>query len=430
MSLNEGTEPPQRIREAILFGILPHGDTSSAAEALRELQLLADTAEYTVGGCMIQHRRAPDPATYLGRGKLDELAEVVEQSKAAVVLCDDPLSPAQGRNVEKAVGKPVVDRSELILEIFGTHAQTPQARLQVELAALQYEMPRLKRMWTHLERQRGGIGLRGGAGEKQIDIDRNLLRTRIAQITRELAKIEARKSREIRARPDRFTLALVGYTNAGKSSLMNRLTEAGVVTEDRLFSTLDTRTRPWRLPGGRTVLLSDTVGFIRKLPHQLVASFHATLEEALHADLLLLVVDGSSPEGTEQMDAVLDVLEELDVAHLPRILLINKIDIVQDRSLIAELLLREPDAVPVSAHTGEGLEDLRRNLEEHMALVERRVEILVPHTAGHVRAEIRERATVISELFTEEGSLMEIVVSPTLLGMLLARGALLPDEGS
>ncbi|MBM4062396.1 MAG: GTPase HflX, partial [Planctomycetes bacterium] len=263
--------------EAILFGLVPMGDPRSPAEALHELQLLAETADFVVAGCMVQHRRHADPHGYFGAGKLEELAEAVELAHSGAVICDDSLTPNQAKAIEAAAGVPCIDRSELILQIFGMHARTPQARLQVELAALQYEMPRLRRRWTHLERQRGGIGVRGGAGEKQIDVDRNLLRTRIAAVTKELQRIGERKEREVAARPDLFTVALVGYTNAGKSTLMNRLTDAGVLAENRLFSTLDTRTRPWRLTGGRTVLLTDTVGFLRKLPHQLVASFHATL---------------------------------------------------------------------------------------------------------------------------------------------------------
>jgi GTP-binding protein HflX len=340
------------------------------------------------------------------------------------VICDDSLTPNQARNIEKAVGVPVIDRSELILQIFGSHARTPQARLQVELAALQYELPRLRRRWTHLERQRGGIGLRGGAGEKQIDVDRNLVRTRIASVNRDLKKIEQHKVREVKGRPDLFTIALVGYTNAGKSTLMNRLTDAGVLAEDKLFSTLDTRTRPWRLPGGRTVLLTDTVGFLRKLPHQLVASFHATLEEALHTDLLLVLIDGSSPEAAEQLVAVNDVLETLEVDELPRLTVLNKLDQVEDRASLAPLWQIDPAAVAVSVRSGEGLQDLFSAIQSHLSEVENRVELLLPHTAGSLHAEIRAKATVLSEFYTEDGCLMEIQASPAVLGRLMAGGAL------
>jgi GTP-binding protein HflX len=317
----------------------------------------------------------------------------------------------------------------LILEIFSLHARTPQARLQVELAALQYEMPRLRRKWTHLERQRGGIGVRGGAGEKQIDVDRNLLRQRIASIARDLERIEEHKVREVAARPELYTVALVGYTNAGKSSLMNRLCDAGVLAENKLFSTLDTRTRPWRLPGGRTILLTDTVGFIRKLPHELVASFHATLQEALSADLLLVLVDGSSPEASEQLVTVDEVLESLGAAALPRITVLNKLDLVTDRSTLAPLYQLDAHAVAVSVLTGEGIEQLLAALQERRAQAEQHVAILVPHAAGALHGEIRAKATVLSESYTEQGCLMEIQVSPALLGRLLAEGARRAEPG-
>jgi GTPase len=412
-----------RRTEAILFGLVPMGDPRTAPEALHELQQLADTAEFVPAGCIVQHRRHADPHSYIGSGKLDELAEVVKLAQSGAVICDDSLTPNQAKNIEAAVGVPCIDRSELILQIFGMHARSPQARLQVELAALQYEMPRLRRRWTHLERQRGGIGVRGGAGEKQIDVDRNLLRTRIATVTKELKRIEQHKVREVEARPELFTIAVVGYTNAGKSSLMNRLTDAGVLAENRLFSTLDTRTRPWRLPGGRTVLLTDTVGFLRKLPHQLVASFHATLEEALHADLLLVLVDGSSPEALDQLQAVDEVLETLGAHQLPRITVLNKLDRVADRATMAPLWQHSPHAVAISVLTGDGLPDLFGAIQEHLARVENRVEILIPHTAGSLHAEIRAKATVLSEFYTEEGCLMELQASPALLGRLLAEGA-------
>lgn len=413
--------------EAILFGLVPMGDPRTAAEALHELQLLAETADFVSAGCMVQHRRHADPHSYLGSGKLEELAEVVKLAHSGAVICDDSLTPNQGKAIEQAVGVPCMDRSELILQIFGMHARTPQAKLQVELAALQYEMPRLRRRWTHLERQRGGIGVRGGAGEKQIDVDRNLLRTRIAAVQRELKKIEEHKVREVQARPELFTIALVGYTNAGKSSLMNQLTDAGVLAENRLFSTLDTRTRPWRLPGGRTVLLTDTVGFLRKLPHQLVASFHATLEEALHADLLLVMVDGSSPEAQEQLHTVDEVLTTLGAGHLPRLVVLNKVDQVADRASLAPLWQLEPKAIAVSVLRGDGMPELLAAIQDHLASAEQRVEILLPHAAGALHGEIRKKATVLSEFYTEAGCLMTIQASPALLGRLMAEGARLAE---
>lgn len=408
---------------AVLFGLLPHGDGRDAEAALAELDRLADTCGFDVVGRLVQHRRAPDPQSYLGTGKLEELVALLQTTEAAVAICNDTLNPAQGRNISQVVSVHVLDRSELILNIFDTHARTPQAKLQVELASLEYQLPRLKRMWTHLERQRGGIGLRGGAGEKQIDLDRSELRTRIAQVNRKLAQIETRKSRSVASRGEAFTVALVGYTNAGKSTLMNQLTAAGVLAEDRLFSTLDTRTKPWRLAGGRTILVSDTVGFIQDLPHQLVASFHATLEEALSADLLLLLVDAADPEAMAQVGTVEQVLAELGAVHIPRIYVLNKIDAVNDHSRVAGLYHHAPRAVAISARTGAGLDELQHALIEHLANCEETVDILIPHHAGALRAEIRSLTTVLSEDHTEEGSLMRILANPRLLGRLLAKGA-------
>jgi GTP-binding protein HflX len=422
----EAAAPPAP--EAVLCGLADQGDPRTPPEILAELQQLADTGNFHVAGCIAQRRRLPDPNTYFGQGKLDEIGEIVSQVGADLLICDGSLSPAQGRNIERAVKVPVMDRSELILHIFGIHARTPQAKLQVELARLQYQLPRLKRLWTHLERQRGGIGHRGGAGEKQIDLDRSEIRTRIAQVTRQLKTIASRRTREVQRRADRFSIALVGYTNAGKSTLMNRLTDAGVLAEDRLFSTLDTRTRPWRLPGGRTVLLSDTVGFIRNLPHQLVASFHATLEEALHADLLFLVVDAASPQAAQQLTSVEEVLRQLGADAIPRVTILNKIDRLPDRSATATLYAADRRAVAVSAVSGEGLADLEARLLQHLAYSERRVEILVPHTAGRLQAEIRRSTTVLSEVYTEEGCLMECLISASLLGRLLSKGATLHPE--
>lgn len=414
--------------EAILFGVVDHGDYRSAPEVLEELTELASTGEFVVAGCIAQHRRHPDPNTYLGSGKLEELAELIEHTGSKVVICDDSLSPAQGRNIEALVKVVVLDRSELILHIFGQHARSPQARLQVELARLQYQLPRLKRMWTHLERQRGGIGLRGGAGEKQIDLDRSELRSRIATVQKQLAVIEQRKAREVQSRSEHFTIALVGYTNAGKSTLMNSLTDAGVLAENKLFSTLDTRTRSWRLPGGRTVLLSDTVGFIKKLPHQLVASFHATLEEALNADLLFLLLDGSSEQAIDHLHTVEDVLTSLGAEHLPRIYVINKSDRIDDRSMLLPIHNHGGTSVVVSAKKKLGFEELQQTVQAFLARIERRVDVLIPHTAGHLQPEVRTWATVLEERYLEDGCVMRLQVSPAVLSRLLAGGAHLRDS--
>ena len=274
---------------------------------------------------MTQKRQDPDVATYIGSGKVEELKELAEANEADLVVFDNDLAPSQTRNLEKALGVKVIDRTEVILDIFATRASTHEAHLQVELAQLDYALPRLKRMWTHLSRYKGGIGVRG-PGEKQLEEDRRLVVHRIQDLKAKLAKVQARKEREVAGRGEVATVSLVGYTNAGKSTLMNALTSAGVLVADKLFATLDTRTRRWQFRGGGHVLLSDTVGFIRNLPHSLVASFKATLEEARQADLLLHVVDASNPEAEKQIEAVKAVLEELELVDQPTLLVLNKAD--------------------------------------------------------------------------------------------------------
>ena len=305
-------------------------------------------------GQLTQRREAPDAATYLGNGKVEELTALAAANDADLVIFDNDLSPGQTRNLEKAIGLKVLDRTELILDIFASRARPHEARLAVELAQLEYAMPRLKRMWTHLSRQKKGVGLRG-PGEKQLEEDRRLVENRIKDLRRQLDAIERRKQREVAARRDLMTVSLVGYTNAGKSTLMNALTGADVFVQDALFATLDTRTRRWQLPGWGPVLLSDTVGFIRDLPHHLIASFKATLEEARQADLLLHVADAANPAVYEQIAAAYKVLEEIGIQQKDTLLVINKIDALPDRVRLDGLLSRYPDAVPISARTGFGL---------------------------------------------------------------------------
>jgi GTP-binding protein HflX len=352
-----------RQERAILVGvILPRSDVSPD-DPLDELRGLVKTAGLMVVGTMLQKRQQIDIATYIGSGKVEELKALADSREADVVVFDNDLGPAQIRNLEKQLDCKVVDRTEVILDIFATHARTHEAHLQVELAQLEYAMPRLKRMWTHLSRYKGGIGFRG-PGEKQIEEDRRLVAHRIQELKGKLAKIQARKEREVASRGDVPTISLVGYTNAGKSTLMNALTEAGVLVEDKLFATLDTRTRRWRFRGGGHALLSDTVGFIRDLPHALVASFKATLEEARQADLLLHVVDASSPEAENQIQAVGSVLAELGLDKHPTLLVLNKTDKVPDRSYLDVLKAHHAQSVAVSAARGEGLDRLEAAVRE------------------------------------------------------------------
>ena len=374
-------------------------------DPLEELRGLATTAGAIVVGGMTQRRQDVVPATYLGKGKLAELQEQVKAADADVVIFDNDLSPAQVRNLEKATAVKVLDRSELILDIFATRARTTEARLSVELAQLEYALPRLKRMWTHLSRYTGGIGLRG-PGETQLEEDRRLVDYRIRDLRTRLAEVQARKEREVRSRREEHTVSLVGYTNAGKSTLMNALTGAGVYVEDKLFSTLDTRTRQWHLKDWGRVLLSDTVGFIRELPHHLIASFKATLEETRQARLLLHVVDAGSPVAEEQIKAVDQVLEELDCGQKPTLLVLNKIDRLSDLSYLHVLQKHHPRAVAVSAATSEGLDLLRDAVIEMLTKDFAEVEVETGAGNGRVLAYLAAHAEIYRQEFQDSRVLL------------------------
>jgi GTPase len=390
-----------RQERAILVGvILPRTDTTPD-DPLDELRGLAKTAELNVVAEMLQKRHQIDIATYIGSGKVDELKLLVDAHEADVVVFDNDLGPAQTRNLERKLEMKVVDRTEVILDIFATHARTHEAHLQVELAQLEYAMPRLKRMWTHLSRYKGGIGVRG-PGEKQLEEDKRIVAHRIQELKAKLEKIVARKEREVASRDAVPTVSLVGYTNAGKSTLMNALTEAGVLVEDKLFATLDTRTRRWKLAGGGHVLLSDTVGFIRDLPHALVASFKATLEEARQADLLLHVVDASSLEAEAQIRAVKAVLEELGLEEHPTLLVLNKTDRVPDRSYLDVLEAHHASSVAISAARGEGLDRLETAVRS--ALEERSLDALVETGVanGRVLAYLAQHGQIRERVYSDD----------------------------
>jgi GTP-binding protein HflX len=352
---------------AVLAGVFFGKPTPEDDESLSELAQLVKTAGGEVVGRVTQRLPRPAPGTCIGRGKLEELRDLVKKLKAHVVVFDSDLTPAQARNIEKALSIGVIERSELILGIFARNARSRAAKLQVELARHVYVLPRLRRMWTHLERQTGGIGLRAGAGERQIETDRRKLKKRIGDLKREIAEIESRTRRAVESRREHFTVSLVGYTNAGKSTLMRQLTGEDVLVQDRLFSTLDTRTAalaPDRAggvepPQGLKILVSDTVGFIRNLPHDLVTSFHATLEEARTADLLLHVADCTHPAFESQIRVVDETLEEIGAGEVPRLVVLNKIDALDGREHVMRLKELHGGAVAVSALTGEGLDELR-----------------------------------------------------------------------
>jgi GTP-binding protein HflX len=339
----------------------------------------------------------------------------VDAEDADCVIFDNDLSPAQTRNLEQSVGVKVLDRTELILDIFASRAQTYEARLAVELAQLQYSLPRLKRMWTHLSRIKAGVGMRG-PGEKQLEVDRRLVEKRIHELKSELHQIHRRKERQVRARRDRMTVSLVGYTNAGKSTLMNALTGADVLAEDKLFATLDTRTRRWQLPGWGPVLLSDTVGFIRDLPHHLIASFKATLEEAHQADLLLHVADASNPAAFEQIASVFRVLEELEIEEKDTLLVLNKVDATASRHQIDRLLARYPNAVPISARTGQGLAQLAAAVSDALSRNFLDVDIETGVENGRLLAYLAAHGEVLSQRYQDSRVIVHCRMSREHLG--------------
>lgn len=380
-----------------------------------ELEGLATTAGVEIAGTLVQRREIPDNATYIGKGKVDELLHLVEHHDADVVIFDNDLSPAQVRNLEQSTKVKVLDRTELILDIFANNAQTYESRLAVELAQLEYSLPRLKRMWTHLSRIKAGIGMRG-PGEKQLEVDRRLVEKRISDLKSELAVVEKRKERMVAARHDSMTVSLVGYTNAGKSTLMNVLTDAGVLAQDKLFATLDTRTRRWQLPNWGPVLLSDTVGFIRDLPHSLVASFKATLEEARQADLLLHVADASNPAVFEQISAVYTVLEEIGIEAKDTLLVLNKIDRVGSKSEVDALLARYPNAVPISAAQRLGLDEFAQAVSDALSRSFVDVDIETSIDNGKLMAFLAAHGEVLSQRFAETKVYIHCRIPPRHLG--------------
>ena len=395
--------------KAVLVSVsLPERPWPNEADPCDEIRGLAESAGATVVGQLTQKRHDVQLATYLGSGKVGELHELVEGADADVVIFDNDLFPGQARNLEQALGVKVLDRSELILDIFASRARTAESKLQVELAQLEYSLPRLKQMWSHLSRQKGGgIGLRG-PGETQLESDRRLVQHRIRDLKHKLNEVLARKEREVKSRSAEHTISLVGYTNAGKSQLMNTLTKAGVYVKNQLFSTLDTRTRQWHIRDWGRVLLSDTVGFIRDLPHHLVASFKATLSEARHAKLLLHVVDASSPQAEDHIRAVTAVLKELDCDQKPTLLVLNKIDKLADRSLLTVLEAHHPRAVAVSGLTGEGIERLEDAVMEALAEDFAEAEVVTDSGNGRVLAFLNAHAEIYRQEFRDDAN--EVVI--------------------
>ena len=400
-----GIANPRARQRAIAVGVVR--DDEHRDDPLSELKELLRTAGVATAGEMTQARTAPDPDRYLGRGKLAELKRQVSADDANLVAIDDELVPRQERNLEQVLGVPVIDRTAVILDIFADHAHTAEGKLQVELAQLEYNLARMRGLWTHLERLGGGIGTRG-PGESQIETDRRLARDRITSLRRRLERLERNRAvmRAERERAVMPTVALAGYTNAGKSTLLNSLTGAGVGVGERLFHTLDPTTRAFTHEG-RRILLTDTVGFIRKLPHALVEAFKATLEETVLADLILHVVDGSEPEEerADSISAADAVLEEIGANASPRLLVMNKVDLLDEEDR-RELRLRHPEAALVSAETGEGLEELRSRIAASIAERLTEVELLVPFDAGERLSELHEIAGDLEREDREDGVLV------------------------
>jgi len=399
------------IRERIvLVGVLFPGVTPQDLDhQLDELALLVDTAGADVMARVIQRRDAPDAATFIGSGKADELRELCLEVDADTVVFEHGLSPAQQRNLEKILGRTAIDRTAVILDIFAQNARTPEGRAQVELALLEYRLPRLRRAGGSLSQQAGGIGTRG-PGETQLEVDRRRLVQRIHHIKRELKEIDRTRDvqRQGRDRGRHREVTLVGYTNAGKSSMLNALTHADVATENRLFVTLDPRTRQRQLPGGETVLVTDTVGFVRKLPHELVEAFRSTLDSVRLADLVVHVVDGTAARAEGQMAAVREVLGQIGAADVPELVVVNKADAAPDAA--KALAHAHEGSVLISARTGEGVDDLLRVLGDRLRGSDRVVQLVVPWSRGDVLAAIHREGEVVGQSDGEESATLQVVL--------------------
>ena len=403
---------------AILIGAILRG--RDEGDDLTELVSLAESAGAIVVDRYQQKVHKINPSTYIGKGKVTELAERVKRFKADVIIFDNDLSPGQIRVIEEIVNLKVIDRSELILDIFATRAKTQQAKLQVELAQLEYTYPRLTRMWSHLDALAGAGGATGagavgaigtrGPGEQQLEVDRRLVKDRVRDLKRELENIDSRRIREITGRQGLFKICLVGYTNTGKSTLLNKLTNADAFVEDKLFATLDTQTKKWTPVSGVEILLSDTVGFVRKLPHQLVASFKATLEEAVYADLLLHIIDAANPDAMKQIESVDKVLAEIGCGEKPTLKVFNKVDAVKKISELETLQTLFPDAVCISAKTGFGLEQLAEIAAAKYKGGKITVQVRISQSNGKAQSYLRACGTILKETYSNDSVIIEAVL--------------------
>ncbi|MGW0502038.1 GTPase HflX [Micromonospora sp. NPDC003241] len=413
-----------RLERVVLVGVWTEGSQTDAENSLTELAALAETAGSQVLEGLIQRRTRPDPATYIGRGKVDDLGSVVLSAGADTVICDGELSPSQLRNLEQRTKVKVVDRTALILDIFAQHAKSKEGRAQVELAQLEYLLPRLRGWGETLSRQTGGSGRGGGAGggvgvrgpgETKLETDRRRIRHRIARLRREIKAMRTVRETK-RARRTRNAVpavAIAGYTNAGKSSLLNRLTGAGVLVEDALFATLDPTTRRSTTADGRVYTLSDTVGFVRHLPHQIVEAFRSTLEEVAEADLVVHVVDGAHPDPQEQVRAVREVLGEVGADRLPELLVVNKTDAADEETLL-HLKRLWPEAIFVSAHRGRGIDELRTAIEQRLPRPAVELRVVLPYERGDLVARLHRQGEVLSTAHLAEGTMLHVRVNEAL----------------
>lgn len=400
--------------KALLIGIYTSGkDKQLCEDYLGELERLAETSGVETVDKIPCSVKKIDAGTYLGAGKIDELIARATELSADIIIFDDEISPQQQRNLEKLFKKSVIDRTELILEVFAQRAQTKEARLQVELAKVKYQFPRLKRLWTHLSRQTsGGGGFTKGEGEKQIELDRRMLREQVEKLQKEIKEVSAQRhtQRSARLRSRIPTFAIVGYTNVGKSTLLNALTQAGVLVEDKLFATLDTTTRKFTLPNRQDILLIDTVGFIRKIPHTLVAAFKSTLEEAVYTDILLHLVDVSNPMAESQAEETMKVLTELHAADRPIITVLNKIDQCKNPLLIHKLRLKFPKTVAISALHRTGFDELLERMEQEISKLRTIVNLRIPQSQYALISELMREGRVITSDYEENDVLLQIEI--------------------
>jgi GTP-binding protein HflX len=403
-----------RLERVILVGVWTEGSVKDAENSMEELAALAETAGSTVLDALIQRRDKPDPATFIGSGKVSELKDIVKSTGADTVVCDGELSPSQLRNLEDKVKVKVVDRTALILDIFAQHAKSKEGKAQVELAQMSYMLPRLRGWGDSLSRQAGGIGGRG-PGETKIEVDRRRIRDKMSKLRREIGdmKVARDTKRQERKRNSIPSVAIAGYTNAGKSSLLNRLTNAGVLVQNALFATLDPTVRRSETRDGRTYTLSDTVGFVKHLPHDLIDAFKSTLEEVSGADVIVHVVDGSHADPLGQIKAVRGVIADVGGAKIPEIIALNKADIA-DPQVIAQVLIQEPDAYLISVHSGVGIEKLIRAIESSLPRPRIEIRTVLPYERGDLVSQIHEHGEILSQEYLPEGTSLHALVDGSL----------------